>query len=108
MHPLTRTELAWLRKLAGNEPRKGHVFTTERKGPVSESGFFKIVARVGREAGLDFHVNTHMLLQACEFELANEGQDTRIIQDYLGHANIQHTVRYAKLAPGRFDGLFKD
>ncbi len=29
-------------------------------------------------------------------------------QDYLGHANIQHTVRYTKLAPGRFDGLFKD
>ena len=32
--------------------------------------------------------------------------DTRLIQDYLGHKNITHTVRYTKLAPGRFTGLF--
>lgn len=107
-HPLTRTELAWLRKLAGNEPRNGHVFTTERNGPVSESGFFKIVARSGREAGFDLPIHPHMLRHSCGFKLANEGRDTRTIQDYLGHANIQHTVRYTKLAPGRFEGLFKD
>ena len=108
VHPLTRTELAWLRKLAGNDNKDIHVFITERNGPVSEPGFFKIVARASREAGLDFHLDSHMLIHSLLFKLANEGRDTRIIQDYLGHANIQRTVRYAKLAPGRFDGLFKD
>jgi len=64
VHPLTRTELAWLRKLAGNYQNNLHVFTTQRKGLVSEPGFFKIVAWAGREAGLDFHVNSHRLIHS--------------------------------------------
>lgn len=35
-----------------------------------------------------------MLRHACGFTLANDGQDTRAIQVYLGHANIAHTARY--------------
>jgi site-specific recombinase XerD len=35
-----------------------------------------------------------MLRHACGFALADQGADTRLIQDYLGHRNIQHTVRY--------------
>ena len=34
--------------------------------------------------------------------LANKGHDTRALQAYLGHRNIQHTVRYTELAPDRF------
>jgi hypothetical protein len=49
-----------------------------------------------------------MLRHACGYALANKGTDTRTIQDYLGHRSIQHTVRYTKLAPGRFNGLFED
>src|SRR5256885_9788504 len=43
-----------------------------------------------------------MLRHATGFYLANAGQDTRAIQLYLGHKNIQHTVRYTELASGRF------
>ena len=52
----------------------------------------------------DFGINTyaHMLRHACGFKLANEGVDTRTIQDYLGHRSIQHTVRHTELAPTRF------
>ncbi|MFZ1047587.1 MAG: hypothetical protein WAN52_18410 [Pseudolabrys sp.] len=32
-------------------------------------------------------------------KLAGDGHDTRSIQDYLGHRNIQHTVRYTELSP---------
>ena len=39
-------------------------------------------------------VHPHMLRHACGFTLANNGQDTRALQHYLGHRNIQHTVRY--------------
>src|SRR5947209_8096833 len=35
-------------------------------------------------------------------KLANDGQDTRAIQHYLGHRNIQHTTRYTELAADRF------
>jgi type 1 fimbriae regulatory protein FimE len=44
----------------------------------------------------------HMLRHACGHKLANEGKDSRAIQDYLGHANAQSTVRYTQLSPERF------
>ncbi|MBW4628730.1 MAG: hypothetical protein KME49_25250 [Brasilonema octagenarum HA4186-MV1] len=40
------------------------------------------------------------------YYLANRGTDTRTIQSYLGHNNIQHPVRYTELASGRFQGLW--
>jgi hypothetical protein len=33
-----------------------------------------------------------MLRHACGFALANKGHDTRALQAYLGHRNIQHTA----------------
>ena len=50
----------------------------------------------------------YMLRHACGYKLANEGQDTRSLQHYLGHRNIAHTVRYTDLAPDRFKGFWKD
>jgi PAS domain S-box-containing protein len=44
----------------------------------------------------------HMFRHACGYKLANEGKDSRAIQDYLGHANAQSTVRYTALSPERF------
>jgi type 1 fimbriae regulatory protein FimE len=66
-----------------------------------------MVARMAQDAGFAFPVHPHMLRHACGYKLANDGRDTRTIQDYLGHVNIQHTVRYTELAPGRFKGLWK-
>jgi type 1 fimbriae regulatory protein FimB/type 1 fimbriae regulatory protein FimE len=43
-----------------------------------------------------------LLRHACGFALANKGNDTRALQAYRGHKNIQHTVRYSELAPDRF------
>jgi hypothetical protein len=40
--------------------------------------------------------------------LASDGQDTRAIQQYLGHKNITHTVRYTALSPERFKSFWKD
>jgi site-specific recombinase XerD len=30
------------------------------------------------------------------------------LQAYLGHRNIQHTVRYTELSPTRFKNLWRD
>ncbi|HKF08281.1 MAG TPA: tyrosine-type recombinase/integrase [Xanthobacteraceae bacterium] len=45
---------------------------------------------------------------ACGFKLANDGHDTRAIQDYLGHRSIASTVRYTALAPDRFKHFWRD
>ena len=68
----------------------------------------KMISRAGERAQLPFPIHPHMLRHACGYKLANDGHDTRALQHYLGHKNIQHTVRYTDLAPDRFKNLWRD
>jgi type 1 fimbriae regulatory protein FimE len=85
-----------------------YVFVSERKAPLCADAVRKIVGRAGREAGIEFPVHPHMLRHATGYKLANDGQDTRAIQHYLGHRNIQHTTRYTELAADRFKDFWRD
>jgi len=107
-HPLHGPELRALRRLQRDYPSSPYVFTTERKGPLTESTVRKMVARAGVEARLSFPIHPHMLRHAAGYKLANDGQDTRAIQHYLGHRNITHTVRYTELSPERFKEFWQD
>jgi site-specific recombinase XerD len=66
-----------------------------------------MVERAGEAAELGFNAHPHMLRHAFGFALANKGVDTRALQAQLGHRNIQHTVRYTELAPGRFKDFWR-
>ena len=107
-HPLTGIELRALRKLAREYLETPYVFVSERKTPMSASTFRKILARTGIRAGFSLPVHPHMLRHSTGFKLANDGHDTRAIQHYLGHKNIQHTVIYTRMAPDRFKDFWKD
>lgn len=107
-HPLYGPELRALRQLRRNYPNTPYVFVSERKSPMTAANVRKIVARAGEGAKLGFPVHPHMLRHACGFKLANDGHDTRAIQHYLGHKNIQHTVRYTELSSKRFQGFWDD
>jgi type 1 fimbriae regulatory protein FimB/type 1 fimbriae regulatory protein FimE len=107
-HPIIGDELRALRRLQREqEPRSAFVFTSERGAPFATAGFARMVERAGRAAGLPFKAHPHMLRHACGFALANKGHDTRALQAYLGHKNIQHTVRYTELAPTRFKNFWR-
>ena len=73
-----------------------YVFCSERGGPLSVDAVQVIVERAGIEAKLEFKVHPHMLRHACGLALAEEGADTRLIQDYLGHKDITNTAIYTK------------
>lgn len=107
-HPLRGPVIRALRRLKREQQPSPYVFTTERGGPLTASTVRKMVARAGTNADLPFPVHPHMLRHACGFKLANDGHDTRALQHYLGHRNIQHTVRYTELASDRFNGFWKD
>jgi type 1 fimbriae regulatory protein FimE len=107
-HPIRGPELRALRRLKRDYPSSPYVFCGERKGPLTTSGVRKIVARAGAAAKIDFPVHPHMLRHAAGYKLANDGQDTRAIQHYLGHKNITHTTRYTELSPERFKDFWKD
>ena len=107
-HFLEGDEIRALRKLARDYPDSSFVFASERQGPLSLNAVHKMVARAGKLANLKLSVHPHMLRHGKGFQLANKGEDTRAIQAYMGHKNIQHTVIYTKLDPARFKGFGKD
>ena len=107
-HPLYGPEIRGLRKLLREYGDTQYVFVSERKAPMTTSNFSKIIARAGRAAGIKMPLHPHMLRHSTGFKLANDGQDTRAIQLYLGHKNIQHTVVYTQLAVTRFKDFWDD
>ena len=107
-HPLRGPELRALREVLREYPDSAYVFISERDAPMTAATFRKLLARAGDTANLGMPIHPHMLRHSTGFKLANDGQDTRAIQHYLGHRNIQHTVVYTQLAADRFNDFWKD
>ena len=107
-HPILGDELRALRRLRREQDKSAFVFTSERGAPFGTAGFARMVERAGVEAKLGFKVHPHMLRHACGYALANRGHDTRALQAYLGHKNIQYTVRYTELSSTRFKNFWRE
>jgi len=75
--------------------------------PLSRKTAWVAIRTYGEKASLAVPAHPHMLRHACGFALADQGADTRLIQDYLGHRNIQHTVMYTATNPARFEKLWR-
>lgn len=98
---------AWLREREQHrDARSPYLFLSER-GPMTRQAVNYLAAEIGKRAKLRFHVHPHMLRHSTGYYLANRGYDTRLVQDYLGHKNIAHTVRYTRTAAIRFEGLWR-
>jgi integrase len=108
IHPILGDELRALRRLQREQvPKSPFVFTSERGAPFSTAGFARMIERAGAQTKLGFKTHPHKLRHACGYALANRGHDTRALQAYLGHKNIQHTVRYTELTPTRFKDFWR-
>src|SRR4051794_29197171 len=107
VHPLSGSEMRALRRLRRQTETGPFVFLSERGGPFTNAGFCRMIQRAATAAGIALKVHPHMLRHACGFALANAGHDTRSVQAYLGHRNIQHTVRYTELATDRFKDFWR-
>jgi integrase len=77
----------------------GRTSPRRQGGDGSPKAFHALFGRIGARAKMPFPIHPHMLRHGCGYALANAGHDTRALQAYLGHKNIQHTVRYSELAP---------
>ncbi len=86
----------------------GQGFCTGRAGHAGGARAGDSALRAGTQAKLGFKAHPHMLRHARGYALANKGHDTRALQAYLGHKNIQHTVRYTELSPTRFKDFWRD
>ncbi|MFR4485983.1 MAG: tyrosine-type DNA invertase IpbA [Escherichia coli] len=111
-HPLLPDEYnlikLWLkqRKLIENGVEGDWLFLSRKRRPISRQHFFSIIREAGKRAGLA--VSTSSYVTSCLwFYLADNGVDTRLLKDYLGHRNIQHTVRYTASNAARLKGVEK-
>lgn len=107
-HPLRGVELRALRQLQRDYPYSNYLFVSERGTVMAAATARGIIERAGKKAKLSLSVHPHMLRHACGFYLASRGHDTRAIQAYLGHRQIQHTVRYTELSSRRFQDFWLD
>lgn len=111
IHPLQKKEVSaieswltlrkkWLRK------ETDWLFISENDNQrLTRQSFYHIVKKIGKNAKMIIDVHPHMLRHACGYALAEDGKDTRLIQDYLGHRNIKHTVLYTASNPERFSSI---
>ena len=109
-HRLRGCEQRALRKLKREGPHAGEfVFASERGGPLKPRAVQMLIDRIAKDAGLgELNLHPHVLRHSCGYALSDRGADLRVIQDYLGHRQIRHTVRYVALSPRRFEGLWDD
>ena len=100
-HYLQGDEMRLLRRLERNNTTSNRfIFVGERGDPLTTRALGQMVKRAGKKLGWD--ISPHILRHSCGYHLANQGYDTRIIQDYLGHKNINSTMLYTKTNPERY------
>lgn len=111
IHPLQKKEViaieSWLilrKKWLYKE--SDYLFISENNcRQLTRQTFYHIVKKISKNAQMALNVHPHMLRHACGYALAENGKDTRLIQDYLGHRNIKHTVLYTASNPERFSSI---
>lgn len=109
VHPLQPEECRLLRQWLKAIPKsnEGWLFPNSKGKRISRQYIYKLFRGYGEKAGITIRVHPHMLRHACGYELAEQGMDTRLIQDYLGHRNIRHTVHYTAGNAARFSRVWE-
>jgi len=104
--PIAGDELRAIKRyLATRDDKLPWLFISERGQPLTRQAVNYIIRQAGERAKLG-HVHPHMLRHSCGYYLANKGVDFRTAQDFLGHRDPKHTVRYTRVAGRRFEGLW--
>ncbi|SFN39249.1 type 1 fimbriae regulatory protein FimB [Xenorhabdus japonica] len=112
IHPMVAREIQLIRKWLSlrqrykNSDQSDWLFLSRTGARMSRQQFYKIIRQTSLKANLAVCANPHMLRHSCGYALADNGVDTRLIQDYLGHRNIRHTVRYTASNAGRFETIW--
>ena len=104
--PIEGDELRVIKRyLATRDDDLPWLFITERGGQLTRSGIYRLITRIAERVGFE-NVHPHTLRHSCGYYLAEKQTSDRVIQDYLGHRNPRHTMRYTRIASSRFEGLW--
>ena len=114
--PIGRVATDWVRRyVASARPAllKGRVsvflFVNARGGlSLSRVGFWKIIKKYGRQAGLTQELSPHVVRHSFATHLLERGADLRMIQTLLGHADLSTTQIYTHILEARLKAVYDE
>ncbi len=110
--PIGRSAVKWIRQYQrtsrpilakSNSP---WLFVNARGGPLSRVGFWKILKKYGKQAGLPYQLSPHVVRHSFATHLLERGADLRSIQTLLGHADLSTTQIYTHILEARLKAAY--
>lgn len=88
-------------------PRGPWLLCNQRGGRLTRQGAWKIVKAHADAAGLSGAVSPHTLRHSFATHLLDGGADVRVVQELLGHANVNTTQVYTQVSTTRLRRVYE-